>query len=86
MRPSRTGSYERLCHGAGVPRFLLNLSKEHHEAAHRALLPPRLERFIGVIHRPEIELQSHYSEACLPRQSNAYVWFDETQAVTPLGP
>jgi erythromycin esterase-like protein len=44
----------------------------------------RLERFIGVIYRPETELMSHYSEVSLPRQFDAYVWFDETSAVTPL--
>jgi erythromycin esterase-like protein len=39
-----------------------------------------------VIYRPETELMSHYSEASLPQQFDAYVWFDETTAVTPLGP
>jgi protein-L-isoaspartate(D-aspartate) O-methyltransferase len=29
---------------------------------------PRPERAIGVIYRPETELQSHYSQAVLPRQ------------------
>jgi hypothetical protein len=47
---------------------------------------PRLERFIGVIYRPETELTSHYAEASLSRQFDAYLWFDETRAVTPLGP
>jgi len=32
------------------------------------------------------ELLSHYSDASLPQQFDAYVWFDETSAVTPLGP
>ena len=44
----------------------------------------RLERFIGVIYRPETERWSHYSQAILPMQFDAWVWFDETQAVTPL--
>ncbi len=44
----------------------------------------RLERAIGVIYRPETELQSHYFQASLPRQFDEYVWFDETEAVTPL--
>jgi erythromycin esterase-like protein len=39
-----------------------------------------------VIYRPDTELMSHYSDASLPRQFDAYVWFDETTAVTPLGP
>jgi hypothetical protein len=29
---------------------------------------------------------SHYSEASLPRQFDAFVWFDKTSALTPLGP
>jgi erythromycin esterase-like protein len=50
----------------------------------QALAQPRLERAIGVIYRPETELQSHYFEAVLPRQFDEFIWFDETQAVTPL--
>ena len=49
-----------------------------------ALLTPRLERFIGVIYRPQTELYSHYSECSVSRQYDGWVWFDETQAVTPL--
>jgi erythromycin esterase-like protein len=37
-----------------------------------------------VIYRPETELASHYFDASLPRQFDAYLWFDETRAVTPL--
>ena len=61
VRPSRRDSYERLCHDAGIPRFLLDLGRD--EALRRRLLEPRLERFIGVIYRPETELLSHYSDA-----------------------
>ncbi|MFL6843657.1 MAG: protein-L-isoaspartate(D-aspartate) O-methyltransferase [Allosphingosinicella sp.] len=82
VRPSLPGSYERLCHESGVPRFLLDLREG--EAA-EALAEPRLERFIGVIYRPGTERWSHYSEAELSRQFDAWVWFDETKAVTPLG-
>ena len=39
-----------------------------------------------MIYRPDTELMSHYAEASLPQQFDAYVWFDETTAVTPLGP
>src|SRR5918997_1643767 len=45
VRPSRSDSYERLCHDAGVPRFLLDLGAER--AVRNRLLEPRLERFIG---------------------------------------
>jgi hypothetical protein len=39
-----------------------------------------------VIYRSDTELLSHYANASLPRQFDAIVWFDETEAVTPLGP
>jgi protein-L-isoaspartate(D-aspartate) O-methyltransferase len=84
VRPAVSGSYERLCHETGVARFLLQLRRPN--AAHLAegLLRPRLERAIGVIYRPETELQSHYFQAVLPRQFDEYIWIDETEAVTPL--
>src|SRR5205814_5293984 len=82
--PSRPDSYERLCHDAAVPNFLLDFGAGRNEAIRYRLLQPRLERFIGVIYRPETELRSHYVEASLPRQFDAYVWLDQTTAVTPL--
>ena len=84
--PSRRDSYERLFHDAGKERFLLDLSPGKHEPLRRRLMEAKLERFIGVIYRPDTERWSHYSEAVLPEQFDAYVWFDETHAVTPLGP
>jgi erythromycin esterase-like protein len=85
VRPSLEGSYERMSHESGVPNFLLDLrEREVGRDVHQALMEPRLERFIGVIYRPETERWSHYSEAILPRQFDAWVWFDETKAVTPL--
>lgn len=84
VNPSRPDSYERLAHDAGVPRYLLDLREAQHDGLRHRLLKPRLERFIGVIYRPETERLSHYSECSLPRQFDAYVWFDETTAVTPL--
>lgn len=84
VRPSLAGSYERLCHDSGVERFLLDLRQGADEGLIEALLEPRLERFIGVIYRPQTERWSHYSECVLPKQFDAWVWFDETHAVTPL--
>ncbi|HZF98326.1 MAG TPA: erythromycin esterase family protein, partial [Pseudoxanthomonas sp.] len=49
-----------------------------------ALSAPLLQRFIGVIYRPDTERYSHYAQARLARQFDAWVWFDETTAVTPL--
>lgn len=82
VRPSRDDSFERVCHDVDVPQFLLDLKRD--EAVHRRLTEQRLERFIGVIYRPETELQSHYAAASLAQQFDAWVWFDETRAITPL--
>uniref|UniRef100_UPI0018CE1707 erythromycin esterase family protein n=1 Tax=Novilysobacter defluvii TaxID=391738 RepID=UPI0018CE1707 len=86
VRPSRRDSVERLCHDSGVARFLLDLREGRREALRKRLMEPRLERFIGVIYRPETELQSHYAEVVLPEQFDAWTWFDETTAVSPLTP
>ena len=84
VRPSHLTSYERLCHDADVPAFLLSLRFPAREAVREELMSPRLERAIGVIYRPETELQSHYFQAVLPSQFDAYIWFDETTAVHAL--
>jgi protein-L-isoaspartate(D-aspartate) O-methyltransferase len=84
VRPSLPDSYERMCHDSGIASFLLDMRTGVNDAAVEALLEPRLERFIGVIYRPETERWSHYAQAVLPNQFDAWVWFDETKAVTPL--
>jgi erythromycin esterase-like protein len=84
VKPSRPDSYERLAHEAGCPRALIDLREGVNDAMRRQLMEPRLERFIGVIYRPETERWSHYVDCVLPEQFDAYVWFDETTPVTPL--
>jgi protein-L-isoaspartate(D-aspartate) O-methyltransferase len=84
VRPAHPQSYESLCHGSGVSAFLLPLRAPKRPAVREELTPPRLERAIGVVYRPETELQSHYFHAVLPRQFDEYVWFDETHAVRPV--
>ena len=85
VRPSLPDSHERMSHDSGVERFLLDLREgEAGRDVREALTEPRLERFIGVIYRPETERWSHYSEAILAEQFDGWVWFDETDAVTPL--
>ena len=83
--PSHPRSYEHICHESGVRRFLLHLREPTDPELRQALIPERLERAIGVIYRPETELQSHYFEASLPRQFDEWVWFEESEAVTPIG-
>jgi erythromycin esterase-like protein len=84
VTPSRPDSYERLAHDSGVERFLLDLREGVHDPLRGELMESRLERFIGVIYRPDTERWSHYSSASLPAQFDAFVWFDTTSAVTPL--
>jgi erythromycin esterase-like protein len=84
VRPSLPDSYERMSHDSGIGRFLLDLRPGGGDDARQGLMDQRLERFIGVIYRPETERWSHYSHAILPRQFDAWLWFDETRAVTAL--
>jgi len=83
VKPSMPDSIERLCHDAGGERFLLDL-RGAEEELQSALSEPRLERYIGVIYRPQTERWSHYSESSLSRQYDGWVWFDETRAVSAL--
>ena len=84
VRPAQAGSHEALFSDAGHVRSLTDFRGTRADALREALAHPQLERAIGVVYRPETELASHYFEAILPEQFDAYVWFEETRAVTPL--
>jgi putative phosphoribosyl transferase len=84
VRPSRPDSYESLLHRTGQDRFLLDMGQRLDPELRAALTRKRLERYIGVIYRPETERWSHYSHSALPDQYDAFVWFDRTTAVRPL--
>jgi protein-L-isoaspartate(D-aspartate) O-methyltransferase len=85
VRPSHPRSYEHVAHESGVDNFILHLRKPSDPAVRQRLGEQRLERAIGVIYRPETELQSHYFHAALPRQFDEWIWFDRTEAVTQIG-
>ncbi|AYG94953.1 erythromycin esterase family protein [Brevundimonas naejangsanensis] len=80
--PARDDSWERIFRQAGPSRSLTDWRAD--AALAQALGETRLERAIGVIYRPETERRSHYFDARLSAQFDAYVWFEETAAVTPL--
>ena len=82
VRPSLAGSYERLFHDIGIPLFMLQLTTP--AVAEVLARPPRLERAIGVIYKPETERASHYFPARLPDQFDLVVHVDETRALEPL--
>src|SRR5207253_6406639 len=82
VRPALGHSYEELFHEVGSPKFWINLRGSG--TATDLLREPRLERAIGVIYRPETERSSHYFHVCLPKQFDALIHIDESQAVEPL--
>jgi len=85
IEPAIEGSYERLFHGTGVPRFSLVL-RGRASRLDAALGETRLERAIGAVYRGDSEPAGRYFEASLARQFDELIWFDETRSVVPLAP
>ncbi|MGY3266516.1 erythromycin esterase family protein [Lysobacter sp. HA35] len=83
VKPAMAGSVEKQFVDAGEPRGVLHL-RDVDKSLRTELDSERLERFIGVIYRPETERWSHYAEVSLARQFDAYVWFEKTRAVDAL--
>ena len=81
VKPARDDSYEGSSRDAGIPAFFLETGPGQKEHIRAALAEPLLERAIGVIYRPKTELLSHYFQAELSRQFDAWIWFAETEAV-----
>lgn len=86
VRPARRDSYEHAFRQTGLSRTLTDWRSSDRKHLAALLREPLLERAIGVIYRPETELTSHYFRAVLAEQFDAWVWFEQTTAVTPLGP
>jgi len=84
VRPARTDSWEYGFHKSGISTCLMDWRTTENAELLQAFAEPRLERAIGVVYRPETELTSHYFKSILKDQFDAYLWFDETKAVTPL--
>ncbi len=84
LRPAHPESYERLCRESGVEAFLLHLREPSRKEVRSELATARLERAVGVVYRPETELESHYFHASLPYQFDEYIWLGETRAVRPI--
>lgn len=85
VRSARPDSYEHAFRLTGQARSLTDWRGRAKQQLAHMLREPLLERAIGVVYRPETELLSHYFEAVLADQFDAYVWFERTRAVTPLG-
>ena len=80
--PAHVQSYEALFHGTHVPRFRIPLRERRPRMA--GLPDVALERAIGVVYRPDTELQSHYFRATMIEQFDAVYHVDVTRAVEPL--
>jgi erythromycin esterase-like protein len=81
VRSARPDSHEAMLHAAGIRQFWLPTSDL---AIDEELAGTRLERAIGVIYRPDTELQSHYFEADLIQQFDIVIHLDHTRALEPL--
>lgn len=84
LAPVREDSHECLFREAAYPRSLTHWAGEERRALRESLAEPALERGIGVLYRPDTERESHYFEALLARQFDAWIWLEKTTAVEPL--
>jgi erythromycin esterase-like protein len=82
--PALAHSWERAFAEADYPQALYDWRGDESQALRSALSVRLLERAIGVIYRPQTERQSHYFEASLSEQFDAWLWFSQTRAITPL--
>jgi len=85
LRPARRHSWEDAFRRTDLARSLTDWRGAKRPDLAGVLSQSLLERAVGVVYRPQSELSSHYFEAVLADQFDAYVWFAETRAVTPLG-
>jgi erythromycin esterase-like protein len=82
--PALAHSWERAFAEADSAQALYDWRDDKRQALRSALSMRLLERAIGVIYRPQTERQSHYFEAALSEQFDAWLWFSQTRAITSL--
>jgi len=85
LRPARTDSYEYLFRRSGRARSLTDWRSPDRENLRGLLSEQRRQRAVGVVYRPDTELLSHYFHSVLSEQFDAYLWFETSHAVTPIG-
>jgi protein-L-isoaspartate(D-aspartate) O-methyltransferase len=84
VRASHPDSYERLFHETQIPAFTLHLREPKRADVREEMLPPRLERAIGVVYRPDYERYGNYVPTVLPLRYDAFLFLNETRALQPL--
>jgi erythromycin esterase-like protein len=83
INPALPSSYEHLFSKVGND-FILDLNAS--DEVYKLLMPPMLQRFIGVIYSPKTERWSHYYHCSLPLQYDHLIHINQTHAVHPLAP
>lgn len=78
LLPARSGSDAALLHAASPADYYLLAGDARVQPVLQAV---RLQRAVGVVYRPETELQSHYFSAAVSPQFDAVVYLDITRAV-----
>lgn len=79
--PATPDSIEAAMHAAGDGQDLLFLFDASVPAP---LRQPHGHRAIGVVYRPEREVPGNYVPTVLPRRYDAFVFINETEALTPI--
>ena len=79
--PGRPGSWEDVLRRAGQGDSLLVFDDDDREGP---LATTRGHRAIGVVYHPEREQYGNYVPTVLPRRYDAFLFFDETEALHPL--
>ena len=75
------GSYEEVMYRSGVSPLLLML----HDSRNRPeLMEPRGNRAVGVVYNPARDSQDNFVPTILPLRYDAFLFFSDTQALTPL--
>jgi erythromycin esterase-like protein len=81
LPPARGGSVEALLHDAVPEATALFVVPQ---AAHGWLVRELPHRAVGVVYRPHAERWGNYVPTVLGRRYDAFCWFDQSRALTPL--
>lgn len=81
VRNSLNGSLEDTLHETRLPAYWLDVRDPQ---VYENFDTERLQRFIGVIYRPDTERWSHYVQTRPAAMYDALLHFDTTSALTPL--
>jgi erythromycin esterase-like protein len=82
MPPARPDSLEDVLHAGAPPRALIVFPPFQQRPD--VLVDEIAQRAVGVVYKPERERWGNYVPTVLGDRYDAFLWFDESRAVTPL--